>query len=228
MLRANLVASVEYADRIAVDARGLSAGEGLRLRRTLRSLNGGAEIGLYDDPTALARELAVLPQERDGTPSWQMLHAGNRPREFAELGLEAVVHGFRPPLSGARFAEFMRQDFTGVLRAVGRFWLAARPDLVCLWSRCGTLSVAYPVGLWWASVPRERWPAGAAAVIERRWQEPFGDRQQEFVLIGHGLDAALIRSALDRCALDEAELALGPQGWARLPNPFPAWAPAQH
>jgi len=228
MARANLIASIEYADRLAVDARGLSAAEQLRLRRMLRSLNGGAEIRLYDEPLALVGELAALPRESDGVPSWQMLQAGAQPREFAELGLETVVRRLRTPFSGARFAAFMRQDFAGVLRAVGQFWLAARPDLVCLWSRCGTLNVAYPVGLWWASVPRERWPQGAAAVIERRWQEPFGDRQQEFVLIGHDLDQGAIPRALDDCALDEAELALGPQGWARLPDPFPAWAPAQH
>ena len=228
MARAALFASIEYADRLVVDARGLGADELLRLRRILRSLNGGAEVALHNDPAELAGDLAALPKERYGVPAWQMLQAGHRPPEFATLGLEAFIHRTRAPFGGARLAELMRRDFVGVYRAVGQFWLATRPDLVCAWSRCGTLSVAHPIGLWWASVPRERWPVAAVAAIEGRWQEPFGDRQQEFVFIGQGFDAGAIRDALDACALSEAELALGPQGWAQLPDPFPAWAPAQH
>ena len=228
MARAALFASIEYADRLVVDARELGADELLRLRRMLRSLNGGAEIVLHTDPTELARDLAALPPGHDGVPAWQMLQAGHRPPEFATLGLEALIHRTRTPFSGARLAELMRRDIDGVYRAVGQFWLATRPDLVCAWSRCGTLSVAHPVGLWWASMPRDRWPTAAAAAIERRWREPFGDRQQEFVFIGHGFDAGEIRGALDACALSEAELALGPKGWAQLPDPFPAWATAQH
>lgn len=226
--RLSLIASVEYADRVVVDTHGLSAGTILELRRVLRSLNGSAEVRLHHDEASVVAGLATPPRDRHGAAAWQMVLADGRPEEFAALGLEALVHRMRAPLHAQRLADFMARKFDGVIRAVGHFWLATRPDVVGSWTRCGTLSMAYPVGLWWASMPKDRWPLAAAAEIERRWQEPFGDRRQEFVFIGRGMDAAAIRAALDACALSEAELGLGQQGWARLPDPFPAWAPAQH
>jgi hypothetical protein len=226
--RLSLIASIEYADRVVVDRHGLSAETILELRRVLRALNGAAEVRLHHDEASVVADLVTLPRERHAAAAWQMVLDGDHPAEFAALGLEALVHRMRAPLHAQRLADFMARKFDGVIRAVGHFWLATRPDVVGAWTRCGTLSMAYPVGLWWASMPRHRWPPGAAEEIERRWQEPFGDRRQEFVFIGHGFDAGAIRAALDACALSAAELGLGRQGWTRLPDPFPAWAPAQH
>jgi hypothetical protein len=226
--RLSLIASIEYADRVVVDTHGLSADTILELRRVLRALNGSAEVRLHHDEASVIADLAALPRDRHAAAAWQMVLDGDRPADFAALGLEVLVHRMRAPLHAQRLADFMARKFDGVIRAVGHFWLATRPDVVGAWTRCGTLSMAYPVGLWWASLPRDRWPPGAAVEIERGWQEPFGDRRQEFVFIGHGIDAAAIRAALDACALSEDEIGLGWQGWARLPDPFPAWAPAQH
>lgn len=41
--------------------------------------------------------------------------------------------------------------------------------------------------------------------------------------IGMGLDEAAVRAALDGCLLTDAEMAAGPAGWCRFPDPFPAW-----
>jgi hypothetical protein len=43
------------------------------------------------------------------------------------------------------------------------------------------------------------------------------------VLIGVALDAERWRAKFDACLLTDDEYALGPQAWARLPDPFPAW-----
>ncbi len=60
--------------------------------------------------------------------------------------------------------------------------------------------------------------------IEARWDPVFGDRRQELVFIGIGMDQAAIRRDLDACLLDPSAAAgFDPTGWADLPDPFPAW-----
>jgi hypothetical protein len=61
------------------------------------------------------------------------------------------------------------------------------------------------------------------AAIFKDFEGPFGDRKQEIVVIGIDMDEGAIRAGFDRCLLTDEELALGPDGWAKLPDPFPSW-----
>jgi hypothetical protein len=54
------------------------------------------------------------------------------------------------------------------------------------------------------------------------------ERRQQLAFIGSGMDREAIVAALDACLLDDEELAGGPSGWARLPDPFPSWLPEGH
>jgi len=82
------------------------------------------------------------------------------------------------------------------------------------------------MGFWWAGVPRERWPDHSEwrESIAKHWDPAFGDRRQELVFIGSGMDEAAMRAALDACLVgpDEAPV-FEPRRWARLSDPFPVW-----
>ena len=80
-------------------------------------------------------------------------------------------------------------------------------------------------GLWWVAVPKAEWPVDEEnlQIIRERWVEPYGDAQQELVLIGIEMDEAALRQAFDACLLSDAELAAGEQVWASYDDPFPAW-----
>jgi G3E family GTPase len=94
---------------------------------------------------------------------------------------------------------------------------------VAEFSLAGSMSSVTPLGRWWASVPPNRLPQhpDAKAEIARHWQEPWGDRRQEIVFIGAGLDRAAITAALDAALVTAADF--NPQAWVNLPDPFPLW-----
>ena len=91
-------------------------------------------------------------------------------------------------------------------------------------SLAGALSSIDPLGTWWASVPKERWPddESARAYMSANWQEPWGDRRQEIVFIGSGIDWSEIRARLDACLLSET-LANNISTLPSLSDPFPVW-----
>jgi G3E family GTPase len=56
---------------------------------------------------------------------------------------------------------------------------------------------------------------------ERPVASVFGDRRQELVFIGVGLDTAALHEAPSACLLTDAEIRQGQDTWRRLPEPFP-------
>jgi hypothetical protein len=87
-----------------------------------------------------------------------------------------------------------------------------------------------PHGRWWASVPPNRWPDDDdfRAQLAALWHPAWGDRRQEIVVIGVGMDEAAIRGRFDACltGLDDAE-AFEPERYRHLADPFPVWRAAE-
>ena len=59
--------------------------------------------------------------------------------------------------------------------------------------------------------------------IRDQWEEPFGDKRQELVFIGQGLDKEAMLDDLNKCLLSEDELLKGESYWETLDDPFPEW-----
>lgn len=104
----------------------------------------------------------------------------------------------------------------------------ARPEWVAEYSLAGALSSVAPLGTWWVSVPFERWPRGEQidAYMNEHWREPFGDRRQEIVFIGAGIDWPGLKARLDAALLPE-ESDYSPEGPPDAPDPFPLWRRAE-
>ena len=226
-----LVDQVEFADVLVLNKTDLVAPEELeRLEAILSSLNTRARIirsefgqvpleqilntGLFDFDAAM------------NAPGWlASLHEEVVP-ETEEYGIGHFVYRARRPFHPQRFWDWIQCEWPGVIRSKGLFWLASRPDMVGNWSQAGAVARHGLAGIWWADIDPADWPVDPEllATIRGRWQEPYGDRQQELVLIGMNMDEAMLRGRLDACLLTDEELALGPSGWRSLPDPFPRWA----
>ena len=58
--------------------------------------------------------------------------------------------------------------------------------------------------------------------IRSKFVGEYGDRHQELVFIGQGLDQMWIESILDACLVTGSEYAEGPDAWGDFDDPLPA------
>lgn len=71
-------------------------------------------------------------------------------------------------------------------------------------------------------MPKDRWPEhdSIPSYISAHWQEPWGDRRQEIVFIGSGIDWADIKGRLDAALVSE-DIAKSPDTLPDFTDPFP-------
>ena len=156
---------------------------------------------------------------------WQLTLRGDGASEVEEYGVNSFVYRSRRPFHPQRFYDRLSQDWNGVLRSKGFFWLASRLDKIGIWSQAGRVARLDFGGFWWAAIPRDHWPdvPSIRTEIESRWNEQVGDCRQEMVFIGIGMDEIDLYDSLQACLLSDEELAQGPQLWQEFPDPFPNW-----
>ncbi|MBS1101423.1 GTP-binding protein [Gluconobacter sp. Dm-62] len=153
-------------------------------------------------------------------------HAEHRP-ETEEYGISSFVYRARRPFNPQAFSDFIERSWHGVVRVKGYFWLATRPDWVGDLSIAGALARHQAAGRWWASVPHQDWPDDESwkATLAGYWDDVYGDRRQELVFIGAGMDEAEIRIALDSCLVPDTQTDIFmPWHYDHLADPFPQWA----
>jgi G3E family GTPase len=224
-----LVDQVEFANVIVINKADLVAAQDLGyLEAILRKLNPTARF-------VRAVHGRVAPTELLGTQLFDMQHAATHPGwlaeapgthtpETEEYGISSQVFIARRPLHPQRFWDLITGPcFKGVIRSKGFVWLATRHDWAGVWSSAGVVSSLQPGGTWLASASEEEWPEELdRGEIDEVWEEPWGDRRQEMVVIGAGMHPSLL-DELHLCCLTDDEMALGPGGWLDFDDPFPAW-----
>jgi G3E family GTPase len=159
-------------------------------------------------------------------------HAGSDSQGVAS-STSVFVYRARRPFHPGRLFALLHEEWTGVLRSKGLFWIATRNDMAGTLSQVGSTCRHGPAGFWWAAQPTDEWPDDEAfkAEIAHDWfaspdaqgRETVGDRRQELVMIGMAIDRDIWQRKLDTCLLSEAEFALGKEGWAAFDDPFPQW-----
>jgi G3E family GTPase len=226
-----LVEQIEFADVVVlnkvVDATSHQIEAALQI---IRSLNADAKIietSHSDVPANAILNTGLFDFEKaQEHPMWakELYGFADHIPETEEYGVASFVYRARRPFEPEKVMAVLNGDLTGVIRAKGHFWIATRPDWVAEFSLAGALSSIKPMGTWWASVPRDLWPEhdSIPSYIKAHWQEPWGDRRQEIVFIGSGIDWADIKGRLD-AALVSQDLAKSPETLPDFPDPFPLW-----
>lgn len=227
-----LVEQIEFADTIIINkAFDVPPERLVTVRKVLRGLNPEAHL----IETAFGR---VSPEEIIGTgrfdfdkaqshPLWakELYEFQDHTPETEEYGIDSFVFRSRRPFDPAKLHAFFSESWPNVIRAKGHFWIATRPDWVGEMSQAGALVRHQGLGRWWAEVPRERWPDSDAfqTMLDQHWHPVWGDRRQELVFIGIGMDEAAIRARLNDCLAEGPDDVFMPGLYQGLRDPFPRW-----
>ena len=227
-----LVDQVEFADVLVVSKADLATPAELeRLEAILRSLNRAAKIvrsAHGELPVSELLNTGRFDFERASQAAgWLKELRGEHVPETLEYGISSFVYRASAPFHPRRFWALIQRRWPGVLRSKGIFWLPTRMDAAMSWSQAGRTLRVGQAGVWWATQPRGRWPDDPAvrADIERHFRPKWGDRRQELVLIGSGIDRDALTAEFDACLLTPAEMRGGPRAWITLDDPFPEFRP---
>ena len=229
-----LVEQIEFADVVIVNKASDVSPEHLAMvKKVVASLNADAKIieadhskvelddvigtGLYDE------------EQAEQHPLWlkELYDFSSHRPETEEYGVESFVYRAKRPFDPAKFYDFLiGENLDRIIRAKGHFWLATRPEFLAELAIAGTQKSVSRMGRWWAAVPKNRWPDDGTfeEFVMKHWDHTWGDRRQEMVFIGIGLDQAKITAALDACLIDADSFT--PEAWEGMHDPFPAWAEA--
>jgi G3E family GTPase len=153
---------------------------------------------------------------------------GEHTPETEEYGISSFtfrsLRPFHPGRLHGSFEDIVAQKapYRNLLRAKGFVWLANHPQVQGEYSFAGKHYSIIPGNPWWAEIDKADWPANLETDIAPLWHEPFGDRQQEIVIIGQNLDKDAVTKALEQCLLSSKEMMLGQEAWYKLctPDPF--------
>jgi G3E family GTPase len=152
-------------------------------------------------------------QEAAESPLWINELKKEHTPETEEYGISSFVFRDKRPFHPERFLKYVNNDWPmNVIRSKGLFWIASRPDKSLSWSQAGGSLRAEDAGWWWAGIPsleRDLNPTFQEnkKAILNRWDEDFGDRTNELVIIGQQIDEKQIKAELAACLCDEDEIA---------------------
>ncbi|MBV9906004.1 MAG: GTP-binding protein [Hyphomicrobiales bacterium] len=228
-----LVEQIEFADVVVINKVSDVARDDLDLvRKVVRSLNADARIVETDFGQAELGDIldtGLFDEEKASRhPLWakELYGFKDHKPETEEYGIGSFVYRARPPFDPQKFNAFLGRTWPGLIRAKGHFWLATRPNWVGEYSLAGASARIAPLGYWWAAVSKGVLAARGVDDVRRNphWREPWGDRRQELVFIGTGMDEAAIRAALDACLINAPiPSPIDARAYRALRDPFPAW-----
>lgn len=227
-----LVEQIEFANVILLNKVDLVTAEELKtVKAIIRGLNAKAKIietlQSNIDLDEVINTDAFDLEEAQNHPLWaqELYNFKDHVPETEEYGITSFVYRARAPFDPQKIHAFFNQDWPGVVRAKGFFWIASRPDYVGEVSQAGAFVKHQGMGRWWAAVPKERWPDSDEfmSMLDSLWDVNYGDRRQQIVFIGLNadMDKETITERLNNCLIEDY---LSDQDLHMAQNdPFPAW-----
>ncbi len=232
-----LIDQVEFADVLVLNKCDLmSAQHVAELEALLHRLNPTAHILRAERGRVPLSEIVNTGrfdlERASSMAGWARELAGDHVPETEEYGISSFVYRARRPFHPERLLTEIQRGFPGCVRSKGWLWMATRHDLVGAWSIAGQSLTLTPAGFWEVVV---RADAGeetehehthlddVARQLPEHWDPVWGDRRQELVFIGVGMDREALSARLDSALLAAEEMSAGPAVWSSFADPFPPW-----
>ncbi|MEO0900605.1 MAG: GTP-binding protein, partial [Bacteroidota bacterium] len=213
-----LTDQIEFANVIVLNKTDLVSEDTLNtLRAVINKLNPSAQIIESEfskvNPKTILNTGLFDFEEAEQSAGWiEELNKEEHTPETEEYGIGSFVYRSKKPFDPVRFWSYVQQKFPNtIIRSKGLFWLASRPDQALIWGQAGGSLRADSAGVWWSSMEFRQRAQYLAFLenqeqIEEDWDPNFGDRKNEIVFIGQGMDEQSIRASLNACLATDMEL----------------------
>ena len=227
-----LVEQIEFANVILLNKVDLVSEKELKIiRAVIRGLNAKAKIIETNHSKVAMNEVMNTNlydlKEAQNHPLWaqELYNPDDHIPETEEYGVTSFVYRARDPFDPEKIHSFFNQEWPGVIRAKGFFWISSRPNFVGEVSQAGAFVRHQGIGKWWAAVNEEQWPDDKSfrLNINKIWAKGYGDRRQEIVFIGlkNEMNESLIKNKLDGFLIKNYSINLA--NTLKYKDPFPEW-----
>ena len=227
-----LVEQIEFANVILLNKVDLVSEKELKIiRAVIRGLNAKAKIIETNHSKVAMNEVMNTNlydlKEAQNHPLWaqELYNPDDHTPETEEYGVTSFVYRARDPFDPEKIHSFFNQEWPGVIRAKGFFWISSRPNFVGEVSQAGAFVRHQGIGKWWAAVKEDQWPDDKIFRhnINKIWAKGYGDRRQEIVFIGlkNEMNESLIKNKLDGFLIKNYSINLA--NTLRYKDPFPEW-----
>ena len=227
-----LVEQIEFANVILLNKVDLVSEKELKIiRAVIRGLNAKAKIIETTNSKVAMNEVMNTNlydlKEAQNHPLWaqELYNPDDHTPETEEYGVTSFVYRARDPFDPEKIHSFFNQEWPGIIRAKGFFWISSRPNFVGEVSQAGAFVRHQGIGKWWAAVNEEQWPDDKSfrLNINKIWAKGYGDRRQEIVFIGlkNEMNESLIKNKLDGFLIKNYSINLA--NTLKYKDPFPGW-----
>lgn len=172
-----LIEQIEFCDVIVLNKTDLMTHDEIsRLDAILKAFNPRADIVHSQfGQVPLNRVINTGRFDFDNAaeaPGWLKELRGEHVPESETYGISSFVYRARTPFHPQRLWHWLNQEWAGVIRSKGNFWIASRPEFCANWSQAGAITRSDLAGFWWAASPKDYWPDDEEQLqtINARWQ----------------------------------------------------------
>lgn len=236
-----IVDGVEFCDMVVLNKTDLISDTELTdVRETIRTVQPSAKLYTTEfgtiDPSEILGTGRFDAHAVDSAASWKQAldthdrnhedhdtthhshadesNAGHRhPPEI--YGVDSLVYERRRPLHPERLAETLQDLPAEIIRAKGLLHVAGRPEHALNLSVAGQQAHVDVSGRWIHSLSETRQQSYRQS-RDLDWDDTWGDRQTQLVVIGRQMDIEAIEGMLDACLCAKAEF-----DRKGVENPFP-------
>lgn len=222
-----LIDQIEFCDVLILNKCDLVSEEELiRLEAVLQALQPTAKLiranhGTIEPSQILNTGLFNFEAASQSAGWIQELTKEYHTPETEEYGIGSFVYERKRPFHPERLMNWLSEWREEIVRSKGLVWLASRNDMAQSFSQAGPSITFGSAGYWVAALPKDQQQELVQSEPEllAAWDDQFGDRLNQIVFIGQGLNQIEIIDELDQCLLQEHEMNTD---WDHFIDPFPA------